>query len=348
MSKRVIYAVVLVAIILASTLILAHTQQAKVNPQEQTVTTPITQTDPTPETILLQNSTPPDNDNDIPIVEPQIQQATPIPSNNPTTTNTPANNKDISYGENPLQKFDLYLQENASKPKPLVILMHGGSWVGGDKSDLSALANLLVNEGYVVINMNYRVLPESYPEPMEDIQMVLKWVSENVQTTKVDLAHIGLVGYSAGAHLAALYALTQNESYIAKDSALPKIAVTVAFAGCYTLQDPHNASAISDNTILAWLQTAHPQSQGMPINQIDSTDHVRFLLMHGAKDTVLPPSQSTLFCQALKEANIAVQLQIYQDRDHASLISGLPTRDSVANDLLYYLGITLQGEWFYA
>ena len=50
-----------------------------------------------------------------------------------------------------------------------------------------------------------------------------------------------------------------------------------------------------ENTIIAWLKTADPQSLGLPIYQIDSSDNVSFFLLHGSQDTNSPPAQSIMF-----------------------------------------------------
>jgi acetyl esterase/lipase len=184
--------------------------------------------------------------------------------------------------------------------------------------------------------MNYRVLPQGYPAPMEDIQMVLLWVEQNSQKFKIDISNIGMAGYSAGAHLAALYALTQDENYIEDGNTLPKVSAVGALAGCYTLDDVDNASAIREDTIVQWLQTANPKSSGLPVNQIDENDNVSFLLQHGDQDVDLPPSQSSLFYEALSDAGIPADLRIYSQTDHSGLIGGIALNDEVGQELVAF------------
>jgi len=249
---------------------------------------------------------------------------------------------DISYGAEPSQKFDIYVPKNANAKLPLIIFVHGGAWIAGDKSDVSAIAKFLANQGFVVINMNYRLLPTfTYPAPLEDMQMVLQWAKQNSEQYKIDTAHIGMSGHSAGGHLVALYALTQDKDYIINGSELPKIYAVAPMAGGYTLEGIE-ITWKRENTIIAWLKTADPQSLGLPVYQIDSSDHVTFLIVYGDQDTNSPPTQSTTFYDALNAEGIPAELKMYSGRNHLTLISGIPNNDQVAKDLVSFFNQNLK------
>jgi acetyl esterase/lipase len=249
---------------------------------------------------------------------------------------------DISYGAEPTQKFDIYVPKNASVKLPLIIFVHGGAWIAGDKSDVSAIANFLANQGFVVINMNYRLLPTfTYPAPLEDMQMVLQWAKQNSEQYKIDTAHIGMSGHSAGGHLVALYALTQDKDYIINGSELPKVYAVAPMAGGYTLEGIE-ITWKRENTIIAWLKTADPQSLGLPVYQIDSSDYVTFLIVYGDQDTNSPPSQSTIFYDALSAEGVPAELKMYSGRNHLTLISGIPNNDQVAKDLVSFFNQNLK------
>ena len=243
---------------------------------------------------------------------------------------------DISYGAEPSQKFDIYVPKNATAKLPLIIFVHGGAWIAGDKSDVSAIAKFLANQGFVVINMNYRLLPTfTYPAPLEDMQMVLQWAKQNSEQYKIDTAHIGMSGHSAGGHLVALYALTQNKDYIINGSRLPKVYAVAPMAGGYTLEGIE-ITWKRENTIIAWLKTADPQSLGLPVYQIDGNDNVTFLIVYGDQDTNSPQSQSTIFYDALNVEGIPAELKMYPGRNHLTLISGIPNNDQVAKDIVSF------------
>ena len=268
----------------------------------------------------------------------------PVQSTLPTqssTTSPISIYSNLTYGTDAAQEFDIFVPNSISL-LPLIILMHGGAWTLGDKSDLSGIAFFLAQQGFVVINMNYRLLPDfSYPAPMEDIQKVLQWVSQNAENYGIDTTRIGMCGYSAGGHLVALYSLTQDINYIDGGSTLPRVYAIAALAGCYTLQGINDTTALIEDALPVWLATANPQSLGLPIDQVEPGDNVTFLLLHGAQDIISPPAQSSLFYQALVANGVSAELKIYPDKDHMNLISGIPNSDEVGQDLVSFFSENL-------
>jgi acetyl esterase/lipase len=268
--------------------------------------------------------------------------ATPTQTQSPTPM-TISTYYDVSYGTDPAQKFDVYVPNAAASPLPLIIFVHGGAWIAGDKGDVAAIAVFLANQGFVVINMNYRLLPTfSYPAPMEDIQMVLQWASRNSGQYRIDVTRIGMSGHSAGGHLSSLYALTQDKNYIADGSTLPRVYAIAPLAGGYTLEGINITSSRRQDTIIEWLETANPQSLGLPIDQIDSSDNVSFLLLHGSQDVNSPPAQSILFYEALVAKGVPAEIKIYPGRTHLTLVSGIPGNDEVAKDLVSFFNNNLK------
>lgn len=276
---------------------------------------------------------------------PQIPPS-PTPTQIPAPSPTPltvATYIDVSYGADPAQKFDIYVPNtSAVAPLPLIIFVHGGAWIAGDKADMSPIASFLAKQDYVIINMNYRLLPFSYPAPMEDIQLVLKWVHGNSEQYGIDVARIGMSGHSAGGHLVALYALTQDKNYTVEGSSLPRVYAIAPLAGGYTLAGINITSQRRNDTIMEWLSTANPQCLGLPIDQIDSGDNVTFILLHGSLDVNSPPSQAVLFYQALVAKGVPTEIRIYPGRTHLTLVSGIPNNDEVARDLVSFFDSKLK------
>lgn len=92
-------------------------------------------------------------------------------------------------------------------PFPAVLLVHGGGWVGGEPSDMAALARRLAQQGFVTVNIAYRLAPEHrHPAQADDLATALAWTRQQADALRVDPQRVGVWGYSAGAHLAALAA----------------------------------------------------------------------------------------------------------------------------------------------
>ncbi len=114
--------------------------------------------------------------------------------------------RNIAYGPDPAQRFDLYLPANPSRA-PVVFYVHGGGWANGDKTN-PGLANKLdywLPKGYAVISSNYRMVPVSMPlEQARDVARGVALAQRRASEWKLDPARVVLMGHSAGAHLAAL------------------------------------------------------------------------------------------------------------------------------------------------
>ncbi|HVR30061.1 MAG TPA: alpha/beta hydrolase [Thermoanaerobaculia bacterium] len=99
-------------------------------------------------------------------------------------------------------KLDLIVPRDAPAPVPTLIYIHGGGWVGGSKeaSDLALLP--WIEQGWAVVNVEYRLGPVSLaPAAVEDCRCALRWVRENAATYGLDPNRIVVTGHSAGGHL---------------------------------------------------------------------------------------------------------------------------------------------------
>ncbi len=117
--------------------------------------------------------------------------------------------RDVAYGEgDPRQVLDVYLPEACPEAGcPAVVFIHGGGWTRGDKRGYGAVANAYTARGAAFIAANYRLAPaHTHPALIEDVAAAVAWTFENAGALGVDRARIGVMGHSAGAHLAALAA----------------------------------------------------------------------------------------------------------------------------------------------
>src|SRR5687767_3918306 len=119
--------------------------------------------------------------------------------------------RDQAYGPHPLQKLDIFYTNVAAgaAPKPIVIFLHGGGMTGGSKHGVGGLDNIMtwvVNNGFVGINMNYRLAPEvHWPAGIQDIDFAIQWARLNAARHGGDPDKIFLWGQSAGGNHIADY-----------------------------------------------------------------------------------------------------------------------------------------------
>ena len=131
-----------------------------------------------------------------------------------TNNNTVAQTiKNLSYGSDTKQRIDLYLPANRSETKTkTLILVHGGGWIEGDKSDMANLIPIiqLYLPDYAIANINYRLATtanHAFPMQLDDLNTVfVKLKNENYGISD----DFGFIGTSAGGHLSLLYSYTNN------------------------------------------------------------------------------------------------------------------------------------------
>lgn len=113
---------------------------------------------------------------------------------------------DLSYGPHHRQKLDLVVPEERG-PHPVVVYLHGGGWVAGDKASYTRICREFAGRGYLAANVNYRLAPRhAHPTQLRDAAAAIRWVHESAARFGGDERRIVLAGDSAGAQLASWYA----------------------------------------------------------------------------------------------------------------------------------------------
>jgi acetyl esterase/lipase len=117
---------------------------------------------------------------------------------------------DISYGPDAAQRFDVYVSTEAPAslaPSPVIFFVHGGGWARGDKTNARVVEPKIahwVEQGYVVISANYRMLPTPVAQQADDVAAAIAFAQSQAGLWGGDPKRFVLVGHSAGAHLVAL------------------------------------------------------------------------------------------------------------------------------------------------
>lgn len=142
---------------------------------------------------------------------------------------------DIVYGsDRKWQVLDVYRPKAArGKELPVIVSVHGGAWVYGDKERYQFYCMDLAKRGFAVVNFTYRLAPEyQFPAPLEDTNLVFSWVLSHREEYGFDTRHIFGVGDSAGAHLLGLYTcICTNPEYAGKyEFTVPRGFVPAAVA----------------------------------------------------------------------------------------------------------------------
>jgi len=133
----------------------------------------------------------------------------------------------VSFGADAKQKMDVYLPEGRNEQTPVVVMLHGGGFVGGDKADISAIAQQFSAKGFVVLNVNYRLVnidgvlsnpivhkpsPVKVADQLNDIQAAINVGVSKTAEWGVSADKWSIAGHSAGGTLALLYAYGDKNS----------------------------------------------------------------------------------------------------------------------------------------
>lgn len=225
----------------------------------------------------------------------------------------------VNYGAVANQNMDLYLPAGRTAAATKVIIMvHGGAWFAGDKSDLSAFVDTLKRRlpDYAIFNINYRLsaFPNNiFPSQELDVKAAVEYIY-NKRSDYLISDKFVFVGVSAGAHLSLLHAYKYNSPV--------KIKTVIDFFGPTDMTDLYNnpgaVPQASITTIVGATPTSNPllYQQSSPVNFVSATSCPTLILQGGADPLVNPVSQSGVLNNKLVTAAVASQFVLYPGKGH--------------------------------
>jgi dipeptidyl aminopeptidase/acylaminoacyl peptidase len=226
----------------------------------------------------------------------------------------------ISYAAGEKNTFDLYLPANRNADTKTVVLIHGGFWFGGNKEELTEYAKFLQQQGFAVANINYRLTNTNenniHPAQVNDIQKAIDYISAKASEWNIS-DDFGLVGASAGGHLALLYTYAYNTGN--------KVKTVVSIAGPTNLSDTRNTNNTQRQIVSLLLGSTLEQNptvyaQASPITHVSSSTKPT-LLVHGKLDAIVPYQQAVDLKARLEENNIKNNLLLYDNAGHENVIN---------------------------
>jgi len=142
---------------------------------------------------------------------------------------------------------DIYTPKERSGPWPVVLWVHGGAYVGGDKGDVAIYATALASRGYAVVAMNYCRAPEGrYPGPLVQIGEALRWMVDAAGIYGFDMEQVILAGDSAGAHMAAQVAALETSADYAAALGLEPVTEPGSIRAVLLFCGPYDVEQVAD------------------------------------------------------------------------------------------------------
>ncbi len=247
--------------------------------------------------------------------------------------------KDIAYAQaegKPLL-LDVYpAKGTTSKTAPCVIWIHGGGWYSGSKENPRCLP--LVDRGFVVVSINYRLTSEAaFPAQIHDCKAAVRWIRSHAAEHGIDPDRIGVMGLSAGGHLAALVGTSGDVPELEGDVGVTGVSSSVqAVVDGYGPSDfPSMLAEISQRpttagpgrpsnleAVEALLKRPTPEEVQSLAKVASPLTYVRkglppFFIFHGTADRTVPSTQSELLHEWLRECDNDATLELLPGVGHS-------------------------------
>jgi len=234
--------------------------------------------------------------------------------------------RDIVYKEVDGRKLRLNtFVPRGDGPFPAVLVVHGGAWRAGSRTQLTMYAKSLARRGFACFSIDYRLAPRhKSPAQIEDCRDAVRWIRQHAGEYRVDPGRIGAIGYSAGGHLVSLLATTGLSK--ADDPKGVGTKITVAVAG----GAPTDFRPTRENSraLTYWLGGRRRDKPAVydaasPAAFVDGNDAPIFFY-NGSADMLVPVNTHrtigyagpTALHAALKEAGVATDLHVIKGAGH--------------------------------
>jgi acetyl esterase/lipase len=227
-------------------------------------------------------------------------------------------------------KLDVYAPKNADGPVPVILLIHGGGWVGGLKETYVMRLLPYLEMGWAVVNVEYRMASVALaPAAVEDCLCSLRWIARNAEQYNLDASRVVVTGMSAGGHL------SLTTGMIPSSAGLDRQCEERAFSGPRA-PDPANVAAIINwygiTDVVDLL--AGPNTKGYAVEWLGSLvnreevaarvspltyvsrDVPPILTIHGDADPIVPYQHALRLQEKLNAASVPNELHTVPGGGH--------------------------------
>lgn len=224
--------------------------------------------------------------------------------------------RDIRYAPEAGRRhlLDVYRPRKPARDAPVLLQVHGGGWVIGDKRQQALPLMLhLAARGWVCVAVNYRLSPRAtFPEHLIDLKLAIRWIREHIADYGGDPHFVVVTGGSAGGHLSALVALTANDPEYQPgfESVDTSVRACVPFYGIYDFANRFESAHFDGfeqflgRFVLKKRFADDPEAfrKASPASRI-TPDAPPFFVIHGTHDSLAPVDEARNFVKVLREAS---------------------------------------------
>ena len=222
--------------------------------------------------------------------------------------------------------FDFF-RPDGDGPFPLVVFIHGGGWISGDRTMFRDEAIWLAPQGFACACIDYRLAPlYPFPVPVADCQNFVTFIRGKSEELKIDPNRITAMGNSAGGHLALMLGLCPNR-FDSFDGPFERVSSVVDICGIADMSDPSQVHFPIATTFLeqfmdgGFVGREDIWKSASPLSYLDQAQG-RFLVIHGSNDDVVPTSQSERLAEELVSRDVQCRLVVLPGEAHSFTLDG--------------------------
>ena len=244
-------------------------------------------------------------------------------------------------GKNPY--VDAYLPYNLAEMKrqndrrPAMIVCPGGAYNSCVEREAEPIALKFLDMGFNVFILNYSCQPHRYPSQLIEVAALFDLINKKANEFHCDTGKIGIIGFSAGGHLAAHYSNLWNDNVITEHfGAAYKPAASVL---CYPVISVRDAHRGSFENLIGHFPEMDDEINRFSCEKLVGKQTPPTFIFHTAPDGVVPVQNSLYYAQALAENKVPFELHIYPFGEHGIATADTLTCDNVTTQTLY------TGDW---
>ena len=239
--------------------------------------------------------------------------------------------RDVVFSEIDGEKLtaDIYQPSKVKEKCPVILIVHGGAWMSGDKTMPYTFAQLFAKHSMAAVSINYRLAPQhKFPAQIDDVRSAIAWISDSAEDRGWDVERFAMFGYSAGAHLCCMIGTAADEdkktqlkaSRIPGESAIwskqiRPVAIVAGGAPCDLRPLPEQNSMLS--YFLGGTRAEVPEVYvSASPTAFASAGDVPTLFYHGTNDALVSISSSRTLHDKLEEAGVECEFVEIENLGH--------------------------------
>ena len=222
-------------------------------------------------------------------------------------------------------RFDC-LHPATNEAAPLIVFIHGGGWISGERENFREIADVFVEKGYAAALIQYRLAPlNPFPAAVEDVQAFVRYARDNSDVLNILPNRIASFGSSAGGHLAAMLGVTD----VVFNGTSSRVNAVVDYSGLTDLRDYKKKHFdISWSFLEQFMAEPYEGNKDLyksasPVALVDS-ESAPTLIVHGEADDIVPIAQSQALAAAFTKNNVPYRFISVPGEGHSFSMASWP------------------------